>query len=77
MEEAGFLCGESDYFVGRRGRLKRYLVCAMQGYFPVVVRTGPQSLAAVFRTGAPHVGIKGTLAIAASEDGGKKGVFVN
>lgn len=65
-----YLAGESDIFVGRRARLKRYLVCSMQGFFPVLVRTGADSLAAVFRTGAPHVGITGTLAVSTSEDGG-------
>jgi len=71
MFETAFLSGESDFFVGRRGRLKRYLVCAMEGYFPVVVKTGPQSLATIFRTAAPHVGIKGTLAVSLSTDSGK------
>jgi photosystem II stability/assembly factor-like uncharacterized protein len=66
-----FLAGEADMFVGRRGRLKRYLVCSMEGYFPVAVRTGEKSIATIFRVGAPHVGIKGTLATASSNDGGK------
>jgi hypothetical protein len=70
MEDMRFLSGESDILVGRRGRLKRYLVCAMEGYFPVLVKTGPNSLAAIFRSGATHVGISGTLAVATSEDGG-------
>lgn len=67
----GPLAGEADMFVGRRGRLKRYLVCSMEGFFPVAVRTGDQSIAAIFRVGAPHVGIKGTLAVTRSDDGGK------
>lgn len=66
-----FLRSESDFFVGRRGRLKRYLVCSMQGYFPVAVKTGPNSLAAVFRTGGTHINISGTLAVSKSGDGGK------
>jgi sialidase-1 len=65
------LASESDYFVGRRGRLTRYLVCALQGYFPVLAATGPASLAVIFRTGAAHVGITGTLAVSTSADGGK------
>jgi len=65
------LAAKADIFVGRRGRLKRYLVCSMEGYFPVAVRTGEQSIAAIFRVGAPHVGIKGTLAVSRSEDGGR------
>ena len=69
-ERLTYLAGESDMFVGRRARLRRYLVCAMEGYFPVLVRTGDDSLVAVFRTGAPHVGITGTLAVSASEDSG-------
>jgi len=66
-----FLSGESDCFVGRRTRLARYLVIAMEGFFPVLARTGPASLAVIYRTGATHVGITGTLAVATSEDGGK------
>ncbi|HHW30556.1 MAG TPA: exo-alpha-sialidase [Clostridiaceae bacterium] len=71
LEEINYLCGESDIFVGKRRRLKRYLVCSMQGYFPVLIKTGSNSLAVIFRTGAPHVGIKGTLAVSTSDDGGK------
>lgn len=70
-EEGNYLCGESDIFVGKRGRLKRYLVCSMQGYFPVAVKTGPDSMAAVFRTGGTHLSISATLAISTSADGGK------
>ena len=71
MSHAEWQRGESDAFIGRRTRLSRYLVCSMQGYFPVLVRTGPQSLAAVFRTGGPHLGATGTLSVATSADGGK------
>ena len=65
-----YLSGESDIFVGRRSRLERYLVCSLQGFFPVLVRTGAQALAVIYRTGAPHVGISGTLAVSTSADGG-------
>jgi len=65
------LSGQSDIFVGRRARLTRYLVIAMEGFFPVLARTGPASLAVIYRTGATHVGITGTLAVATSDDGGK------
>jgi hypothetical protein len=71
MAHATWLSGESDAFIGRRTRLKRYLVCSMEGYFPVAVRTGPNSIAAIFRTGAPHIGITGTLAVSTSSDGGR------
>ncbi len=71
MAEQRYLSGESDIFIGKRSRLKRYLVCSMEGYFPVLARTGPDSLAVIFRVGAPHVGITGTLAVATSVDGGK------
>ena len=71
MNNARFLSGESDIFVGRRSRLKRYLVCSLQGYFPVLAKIGPQSLAVIFRTGATHVGVSGTLAVSTSGDGGK------
>lgn len=66
-----FLSGESDIFVGRRARLTRHLVIAMEGFFPVLARTGPDALAVIYRTGATHVGISGTLAVATSTDGGK------
>jgi hypothetical protein len=59
-------------FVGRRHTIRRYLVCAMQGHFPVLVRTGAAELAVVFRTGAPHYGLPGTLATAWSADGGQR-----
>jgi len=65
-----FLSGESDIFVGARRRITRTLVCSLQGYFPVAVRTGARSIAAVFRTGAPHIGAPGTLAVSTSADGG-------
>ena len=71
MSKQRFLRAQSDSFVGRRGRLDRYLVCSTQGYFPVLVRTGPAALAAIFRTGGTHVGASATLAIAGSADGGK------
>ncbi len=71
MSGVRWLSGESDAFVGRRMRLRRYLVCSMQGYFPVVVKTGANSLAAVFRTGGTHVAITGTVAVSTSQDGGK------
>lgn len=66
-----YLTSESDIFVGRRSRVKRYLICALEGYFPVLTRTGAQSLAVIYRTGATHVGISGTLAVSTSHDGGK------
>ena len=65
-----YLMAEADIFVGQRRRLKRYLICSLQGYFPVLAKTGPNSLAIVYRTGAPHVGISGTLAVSTSTDGG-------
>lgn len=66
-----FLRFESDYFVGKRGKLDRYLVCSLAGYFPVMVQTGPSSLSVILRSGGPHVGITGTLSVTNSDDGGK------
>ncbi|MHB9031990.1 MAG: sialidase family protein [Anaerolineae bacterium] len=66
-----YLKGTSDAFVGQRRRLARYLVCALEGYFPVLVQTGPDSLAVIYRSGATHVGVAGTLSTCVSEDGGK------
>ncbi len=71
MQTQRYLKYESDIFIGKRRRLDRYLVCAMEGYFPVAIKTGTQSLAVVFRTGAPHIGIAATLSTTFSENGGK------
>jgi hypothetical protein len=62
----------SEVFVGRRHAIERSLVCAMQGQFPVLVRGAAGVLAAVFRTGASHYGLSGTLATAWSSDGGRR-----
>lgn len=66
-----YLKGSSDVFIGRRRRFERYLVCALEGYFPVLARTGDNDLAVIFRCGATHVGISGTLATSVSSDGGR------
>ena len=65
-----FYASESDFIVGKVGKLKRYLICSMEGYFPVIAKTGPDSLAAIFRTGGPHIGISATVAVSLSSDGG-------
>ena len=65
-----YLRGYSDSFVGQRRRLPRYLVCALEGYFPVLVRLGANDLAVIFRSGATHIGISGTVATSISHDGG-------
>jgi sialidase-1 len=61
-----------DAFAGRRYSIERSLVCAMQGQFPVLARNAAGTLAAVFRTGASHYGLAGTLATAWSSDGGRR-----
>ncbi len=61
----------TDAFVGRRHSVERTLVCAMQGQFPVLAREPADGLAVVFRTGAGHYGLSGTLATARSSDGGR------
>jgi sialidase-1 len=66
-----FLRGHSDCFIGKRQRLPRYLVCALEGYFPVLVRSRANDLAVIFRSGATHVGISGTLSTSVSHDGGR------
>ena len=71
MSKSEFLRVQSDCFVGRRGRLDRYLICATQGYFPVLARTGAIGLAAIFRTGGTHMGANATVAVATSRDSGK------
>ena len=61
-----------DAWVGRRVEIERCLVCAMQGQFPVIARgeggEGGEGgeVAAVFRVGAGHYGLQGTLATAVS-----------
>ncbi len=70
MELSRCLSAQTDCFVGARRTIRRTLVCSMEGYFPVVVRTGDRSLAGVFRTGGTHVGICATLAVSTSADGG-------
>jgi hypothetical protein len=62
----------TDAFVGRRHPIERSLVCAMQGQFPVLARGIGGELAVVFRTGAGHYGLSGTLATACSTDGGRR-----
>lgn len=44
----------------------------MQGQFPVLARGATGELAIVFRTGAGHYGLSGTLATAWSDDGGRQ-----
>jgi hypothetical protein len=61
----------TDAFVGRRHDVERALVCAMAGQFPVAARLGGDDVAAVFRTGAGHYGLSGTLATSWSGDGGR------
>ncbi|MCX6991582.1 MAG: sialidase family protein [Kiritimatiellaeota bacterium] len=71
MSTSKFLRAESDCIVGKRRRLERFLICSTQGYFPVLVRTGRQSLAVILRTGGTHVSASATLAVSTSKDGGK------
>lgn len=71
MSTGRYLRAESDCIVGKRKRLERFLICSTQGYFPVLARTGRQSLAAIFRTGGTHVSASATLAVATSGDGGR------
>jgi hypothetical protein len=61
----------TDAFVGRRHSIERSLICAMQGQFPVLARGAGDELAVVFRTGAGHYGLQGTLSTARSVDGGR------
>ena len=62
---------EGDAFVGSRRSIKRYLICTLGGYFPVLNKTPGGSLAVVFRVGDWHIGINGTLALSTSRDGGR------
>jgi len=70
MNMQNYMCSETDFFVGRRGQLKRYLVCSLQGYFPVLVKTGARALSVIYRTGGTHVSLSATLAVSNSMDGG-------
>ena len=60
-----------DAWAGRRVEIERHVVCAMQGQFPVIARGAAGEVAAVFRVGAGHYGLSGTLATALSLDGGR------
>ena len=71
MSTGKFFRTESDCIVGKRSRLERFLICSTQGYFPVLARTGRQSLAVIFRTGGTHMSASATLAVSISKDGGK------
>jgi len=71
MSTGKFFRTESDCFIGKRRRLERFLVCSTQGYFPVLVRTGRQALAVIYRTGGTHVSASATLAVSTSKDGGR------
>lgn len=65
-----YLKGSSDAFVGKRHRINRYLICPVQGFFPVLARTGAQSLAVAYRTGGLHMGLSATVSTSVSWDGG-------
>ena len=60
-----------DAWVGTRVEIERRLICAMQGQFPVIARGVGGEVAAVFRVGAAHYGLQGTLATSVSTDGGR------
>ena len=51
--------------------VKRYLVAPLGGYFPVMVKTGSNSLAVAHRTGDFHNGPRGRTEITFSHDGGE------
>jgi len=42
----------------------------MEGYFPVLIQTGINSLGVIFRTGGTHLGTSATVAVAFSANGG-------
>jgi BNR repeat protein len=66
-----YLSLDSDVFTGQKKQIKRYLVTSLQGYFPVLVKSGPNRLACIYRVGGVHVNIAATLAVSVSADGGK------
>jgi len=57
--------------VGALKRVKRYLITPMGGYFPVLTKLSNGPLAAIFRMGDYHIGQRGRLEMARSDDGGK------
>ena len=65
-----------DAWAGRRVEIERHVVCAMQGQFPVIARGAAGEVAAVFRVGAGHYGLSGTLATALSLDTASAGEVV-
>jgi hypothetical protein len=50
---------------------ERGFVVKGAGYFPVLIKLRDGSLAAVLRSGAPHIGVGGRLDFVRSPDGGK------
>ncbi len=57
--------------ISRSRPVKRYLVAPLGGYFPVMVKTGSNSLAVAHRTGDFHNGPRGRTEITLSHDGGE------
>lgn len=51
---------------------KRTIVVEGAGYFPVLVRLQTGRLLVVYRYGAPHISVKGELAVSWSDDNGAK-----
>ncbi len=50
---------------------ERIIAAKGEGYFPVMIKLGDGTLAAVIRGGAPHIGIGGRLDVIRSTDGGR------
>jgi len=62
---------DDQVIVGAVKKVRRYLITPMGGYFPVLTKLNDGSLAAVFRMGDYHIGQRGRLEMATSNDGGK------
>jgi hypothetical protein len=62
---------DSQIEIYRTRPCKRFIICTMAGYFPVLQKLANGTLAAIVRGGDLHVGERGWLGITTSIDGGE------
>lgn len=62
---------DSQIEIFRARPCKRFIMCTMAGYFPVLQKLADGMLAAIVRGGDLHVGERGWLGITTSVDGGE------
>ena len=62
---------DSQIEIYRAQPSKRYIMCTLAGYFPVLQKLADGTLAAIVRGGDLHVGERGWVGITTSADGGE------